>query len=728
MDNYPDDLLTGVFPLVFAVDSTLPAEGEKQQEQERQVQKDGAGSSGAEASPTTSTRSMFDRFLDAIASSLVEEDDGKNSDNRNRAHSLTDQPLSFLLSNMGEEESSSDDETTISDAGSAASKRFRMSLGSPSLSMPLKGGLLRTSSKSNTATAYAKSLGMEGFFRRARINAISTKHGFPPSKDGDGQENRTMQLNAARSAMAMNPTKGNAHRLRQILTEHPIDGILPFGWLEKHVHALPSVLLVVASLNLADLEFQRKQDDHLLETIEHLNESLASKRDCHVRIVCLTEFKGDPSMAVKINEWKARIEEETMLETSLIVVPDDLLQPSSGANCSEPIKELQLSLRSASWSYYQNQSRRAKRKLSMLGHEEQPNLLPLAIRYCFKIGIFYEFQLKHEKSLRYFNEAYRCLSNYYIHLQGELVTSPDMYNSPRKTKAHVNPQGEDTDNKAGGSPSGAGTNDTVADDGIEATLATATPPHTPRQDDGNVEISLVTEDDGETKALVESSPPNARRGDVRKFFDEMEHPPDMRHQCRTVADWLNFKLLQAGFLSSAFSQTEAGILAASAQWRRHGQVFMKRDDPSNPAWNHFAYITQQRHLISQLVERYPPKDVSSLTGLAKDEAMMRCSIWRNYAATAESVLRLGVDVRKAQAELGPTDAAKASASQSSLRGRYVGGFESEGLGPLLQEHAKNDHKGMQDGMIALCSYSPDRWCNDHLTSLFFMFGMCSLVR
>lgn len=674
MDNYPGDLLAGVFPLVFGVDSILRSDG----------QSGGDGGTTEDGSPSSfSTRSIFERFLDSMASSLMHNDannnsGGNNNDANRRSRIVSaEAPLSFLM--RSEEDDSSDEDDLQSIESGATSKRFRMSLGSPSLVMTPKKPVGRSSSSTKSIgreTSYAKSLSTEGFFQRARIISISTKHGFPPSKDSEGQENRALKLSLARSSMAMNPTKMNAFRLKKILDEHPIDGILPLGWLEKHVHALPSVLLVVTALHLADPEFQERQDTYLLENIEHLRESLASKRECHIRLVCLVEFQGDPSDPMKIDEWKNKMQRQTNLQISILFTPDDLLPPAAtpGANTSEAIRDLQSSVRDASWAYYKRQCRRLKRKLSVLGHEQQPNLLPLAVRYCFKIGIFYEFQLKHEKSLRYLSDAYSQLETYYRHLQGAYTAEAPINTA---TKSVVNPQ---------------------ADDEIEATLS-AVPPKTPSNADGGVEISLVDDGPGESKTLVES-PPNVPI-DVRRYFEDMEHPADMAHQCRAVADWLNLKLLQAGFLSAAYSQSEQGTLAASAQWRRHCQVFMKRDDVHNPAWNHWAFVAQQRHVMSQLVERYPPRDVMSLTGLAKDEVMMRCSTWRNYTAAAEAMLRLGVEIRKARQEGSGTNAG----DPTSLRGRFVGAFESEGLAPKLEELTKGDHTGtfkIDNSQICIC--------------------------
>ena len=131
----------------------------------------------------------------------------------------------------------------------------------------------RNSIGTNSAS-YARALSSEAFFQRSRILPVSSKHGFPPSKDPDGTKNRALVLSQARSSMAQGATGANALRLKNIIeNQRPIDGILPAGWLEKHVHALPSVLLVVTSLSSNN---QAPQNQHLIDTLEHLKYNLAS--------------------------------------------------------------------------------------------------------------------------------------------------------------------------------------------------------------------------------------------------------------------------------------------------------------------------------------------------------------------------------------------------------------------------------------------------------------------
>jgi hypothetical protein len=227
-----------------------------------------------------------------------------------------------------------------------------------------------------------------------------------------------------------------------------------------------------------------------------------------------------------------------------------------------------------------------------------------------------------------------------------------------------------------------------------------------KEEEAGVEVALADDEEDEQgeddtkesapleKKVLSSSIPL----DVRKLFTEIDPPFDMARQCRTIADWLNFKIVQAGLQSAAFSDLDAGVLAASAQWRRHCQVFLKHDDPREPNWSFWKYISQQRHAMSQLVERFPPRNVTSVGGMEKEEILMRCSPWRNYLAAAEAILRVGFEVRKALED--PTRYRK-EADVSDLRGRFVGGLDSDGCFPLLQEEAKRNHYGEPSSVDSL---------------------------
>jgi hypothetical protein len=669
MDAYPRDLLTGVFPLVFAVDSTIPnassvANGDELSQVPPGIKR------------TSSTRSLFDRFLDAIASHLSDNDE-HSVPKASPRRTGTDAFASLLRGDdmFGGADDSSDEEDVSVDTSS--NRRFRVGIGANTARVG------RSLSPQNQSTAFAKSLKLDGFFERARILSVSPRHGFPPSKDVTGQSNRALKLSQARSALAMNPTNANAIRLKRILERNPIDGIINAGWLEKHAAALPSILLVVTTLQITDKSAQDEQDAHLMETLEHLRESLASKRECTIRLVCLADTPDQPTTPAKVDEWISRTKKQCELtnsEVTMLHISHDLetAGPSSINTVASitSMQKLHREIRDASWVYYQSLCRRVKRKLNMLGHDNQPNLLPLAVRYSFKAGVFYEFLLKHTKALKYFYKSYRLLQTYYRYLLGKLLTSNATGANPLSSL--VNPQADDT--SAFESSSNNGNGDTEGDNestGVEVTLSSDAADH----DDLDDEIERVAS----SKTGPNSAPLN-----IRKIFTDMETPFDMSNQCRKVADWLNFKLIQAGLQSASFSDAYQGILAASNQWRRHCQVFLKHEDINQPLWGYWSFVSQQRLVMAQLVERFPPRNIASLSDAARDELVMLCSSWRNYAGAAEATLRLGVEIRKVSSPGRPPN----PNLKSMLRGKYIGSLGSEGFGLWLQEESKCDHRGM----------------------------------
>lgn len=677
MDTYPGDLLTGVFPLVFAVDAILPTST---------ASKDDETSSQLHTTPqpiiqrTSSSRSLFDRFLDAIASHLSENSEEDAAPKASPRRSGTDTFASLLRGDdmFGGGEDSSDDEDISMDS---SNRRFRVGIGSPSLAMAgmtsaRTARSISPHSLQPQSTAFARSLKLDGFFERARILSVSNRHGFPPSKDSTGQSNRALKLSQARSALAMNPTNANAIRLKRVLDNHPIEGILNAGWLEKHAAALPSVLLVVTSFQIYDKSAQDEQDAHVVETLEHLRESLASKRDCSIRLVCLADTPDQPTTPSKVDEWISRMKKDCDLprtDVTMLQIPHDLesSSPGSSTNVISPMQKLHREVRDASWVYYQTLCRRVKRKLNILDHDHQPTLLPLAVRYCFKIGVFYEFLLRHTKALKYFYKAYRLLQTYYRQLLDKsLVWNP-------VAVAVANAQVESIETNLAEKRYGL-TDDNDDTSGVEVALA-----------DTDHDRGLDDESDrlGSSKSQISTNVPL----DIRKIFTDINPPFDMSNQCRRVADWLNFKLLQAGFQSSSFSESDQGILAASAQWRRHCRVFLKHDDPNDPLWGFWSYVSQQRLVMSQLAERFPPRSFTSLSGLAKEELLMQCSAWRNYMAAAEAKLRLGVEVRNAVMDMDTMSTAPLP--KANLRGKFIGSMDSDGLGPWLHEESKRDHRG-----------------------------------
>lgn len=638
MDGYPDDLLAGVFPLVFAVDSILPADAsppplkseDGQDSTENAEQKEQAESTSPDAEvEKSSTRSLFDRFLDAIATSL-NEDEQDSPKPMNRTGSDT---IASLLRGEDKDDSSSDDED---DRSQDSSRR-----GSFRRSSPMSFRSNKKQPSVSNSLAYARVLSSESFFQRARILSISTRHGFPPSKDPEGSQNKTLQLSQNRVTIAHSATAANVHRLKSIIENQQTEGILPAGWLEKHVHALPSVLLVVTTLT-ADAKAQEAQNKHLLETMEHLTYNLAPKRMCHLHIVCLVD--DPPPSVLTMDAWLTLVKHHTELPSTSISLLSAKDLASDMATTSPLVRDLHATIRDASLSYYQKEARRAKHKHSILGHEHQPTLLPLAARYCFKIGVFYEFQLKHEKSLKFFSLAYRHVQAYYQFL---LSGSPPVEMNPQDMEVKT---------------------ETAADG-----------------DEVGIEVALADASDDE-----EEEAEDVPQAEMKRVISGEEAPNDMMHQCRAVADWLNFKLLHAGFMAVALGAKEEGLTAASWQWRKHAQVMLRiNEDPSNPAWNFWAYVAHQRLVMAQLVERHPPTDTT-----VPEEVLMRCSPWRNYLAAAEAELMLETEIRKeANVETSPTKHGQ------SLRKRFVGDLDSDGLSPKLAELSQQDHSGTSSQLL-----------------------------
>ena len=664
MESYPQDLLVGVHPLVFAVDAILPiVDSTSGSAGGRQISKSDS------ASPSSHRRSNFDRFLDAVAASLIDVDDpddpnsssspgagggggiGDRSHDRRRHVSLF----------RPEDDSSDDDDFEI---GSSPRQRR-----STSLSAGFYTGFGRRSVNASAAAttstllddstgkraSYAKALTHgQGFFTRARIEAVGVNHGFPPSKDPEGTDNLAF-------ALPLFLKERDPLKLSRLFQSHPLSGILPAGWLEKHVHALPSVILVVCTVTSNQKE-QGKQDKRLLDTIEHLKINLVPKRQCTIYVIGLLQDDVSVSQG---ETWSLSITNHMLDEESgpgsdppfrvtLLRESEDLQANDTGMPTSPALRRLHLTVRDASMMYYLGQARRTKEKLAKLtedkrrrGQEAPPRqLLPLVIRYCFKLAIFYEFQWKHEKSLRFMVEAYRHASDYYQYL---------------------------LDLSAGGLP-GSSSVSTNMEDALDATTMLS-PSHSVGDTGESFEV-----------ALNESSTHG------KKLWNSIVPPPpqDMIHQCRAVAEWINLKLLIAGFAS----HTEGGLLAGAYQWRQHCRLFATRRHSSalaaTPNWFEWSYIARQRLVMSQLVERHPPKALGDL-GNEYDEVLLRCSPWRTYESAVEATLRLARDIDEAKAN--KVCAEGTVEAQDPRRARYVGGLGSEGLEPELHELCQINHRG-----------------------------------
>lgn len=376
MESYPEDLLVGVFPLVFAVnaiyDPNNPNDDNGVASDPSNASKDGDNANSVAASPKN--RSDFDRFLDAMAGSLADEKDDAVDANAQLEFPpilATESPSSSRNVSLFRPDDDEMDESTDEDllidtdddeytstipGGAFGRSGRRTSSGANAMRLYAGFGLTRRSltggvgahSHSSNNTSYAKALQQgQGFFQRARIVSISTKHGFPPSKDPDGTKNVVFDLKQARASF---------QKTREIFTARPIQGILPAGWLEKHVHALPSVVLVVVKVSKAN---QAEQDSKLLNTVESLHHSLVPKRTCEIRVVGLVDDEIGVSYA---QQWSLDIsrqivdsnpnnpnnaQQDSSHQITLLRAGKDLRSGTDGFPTSAALKLLHRSVRDA---------------------------------------------------------------------------------------------------------------------------------------------------------------------------------------------------------------------------------------------------------------------------------------------------------------------------------------------------------------------------------------------
>jgi tetratricopeptide (TPR) repeat protein len=633
MESYPTELLLGVFPLVFCVDATLASKD--------------VAAGGTSGSPGNSGRSQFDRFLDTIAALLLDDPDTAKEPvlsspiSRQRSH---DEVMRGLF--RGEEgvvDSDHEDDLIfgmeggdIADVNSKPTRTFAKNLKFGGLGRDANAGAPRNSATRGSASKDGSNFGGtdfsfaktfqegQGFFQRARIVSISSRHGFPPSKDPQGEHGRIQEY-----------FLGKTLRKEAILAatqRRPLDGILPSGWLEKHAAALPSAIIVLAQVNSHTRRYE--QNSLLEETMRNIQISLATKRGCTIRVVGLVQEGISTQVAT---EWKQEMVQklEGHPPITLLDVADLQLDSVTSVN----LKLLHKSIHDASSRYYAAQARRTKQKLYDLGPARNtPFFLPLAIRYCFKIAMIYEFRWRHEKSLKYLAEAYRHVETYYRYLL----------------------QHRD--------PGSAGLND----------------PSTPDVDAPKIQLSNYgrSASDGSESDGVET--PIHHEDDLsRLLLNPPAIPDDMVLQCRVLADWLNFKILQSCFTS----HTDGGLLAASNQWRRHIQVFCnpRRSFVCSPdhAFVDWSFVAHQRMVASQLMERNPPR---AKLGGQLDESILRFLPGKSYEAAAEALLRLGNEVKKAA-----TRNQNTGTIVDAMRSRYVGGLDRNGYQPKLQEAMKIDY-------------------------------------
>jgi len=708
MESYPGELLVGVCPLIFCVDATL----EKKEER---------------------NRSQFDKFLDTIAitSSMVDGVDDyiheKGPMMQKVEEEQSDQEDGILLNGGGgvghdyphRRRSSGSRVTNESSSGSAPSSPKLHNSGSKARKgqspfskrtiPPLKTSKQKKKSGSSAnigievTPSFAEALKQgQSFFQRARIVSSSARHGFPPSKDPTGKSNRVIAITGMKFGQLPPqkfPTplqerkymKQAVSRLKSATQARPIDGILPSGWLEKHAAALPSVIVVVTQIHHPNGQTQQNQDKLLLEALENLQHSLAPKRKVEIKLVAVIQDGVSPIMA---DQWCQEMAQKlpSFLQGDLInsesiltvveerelrsVDEKDVLPPSISNPRTSPLPNLHQSIRRSSFRYYKNRAREIKGKLLRLRGPKgvtnrSPVLMPLLIRYCLKAAIFYEFQWKQDKSLKYMVEAYQLVESYYNYL---------LFWKDQRESGAVGDFRYDEDQQS-----------------EEMNLTDAT------KEELQLPVLESSEELGVGEGVEMSLPATASISSSSSLGDDFftgEEPPfvpdDMIHQCRAIADWLNFKILQMCMVC----HDKKGTIAASIQWQRHAKTFCcpRRSFLNSTAapWLDWSYVAQQRVVVSQLLERYPPRPLGDIWGTSGDvyaEDLLRCSSWRTYEAAAEALLKAGHRIRSVveKGGLSSLPLAGKGPQEGANRIRYVGCIDHEGFGPSFMEESKKRH-------------------------------------
>jgi hypothetical protein len=682
MDSlYPDDLRNALHPLVFVVSVIYT--------------NDESTSTGI-----SSSTSLYDRFFEAISASSTETSisasAGATTSVSNAATAshvntapkqLNSRNVSLFRGDDDDDENSSDedDEIFLESFGNGPNrKKTGHGFGFGRRNSNGRSASMADSSNSfdllhynvSTNTSFLKTLKCgQTFFDHARIVNISTRYGFPPSKDPEGTQNlafgcqnilkQTMRRGVGGSAATTAATAEREQELSALFRTYPITGIIPLSWLAKHVHALPSAIVVVCKVTSSQKD-QAEQDRRLFETIEHLQYSIVPKRQCSIQVVGLMKDEVSNEQGA---EWCRAITQDllednvkTPFTVTLLRSSTDLDENNSTKDNTEALQTLRGTIRDASHQYYRQQARRTKDKLHRLTDDQRKSgpppiqLTPLIARYCFKIATFYEFVMCYEKTFRFLMEAYRSIARYYLHLLMNSIQCPKQSDILKGVTYTVSPS----------------EGSTVIESNLLSSL-----PLSPTNVEA-VEVAVSADTTERPWSAFISSPPN-----------------DIAHQCRAVADWLNFKLLSLSLKTC----TDAGQLAAANQWRQHSRIFATRQHaaklPLLDSWFDWSYISRQRIVASNLMEQYPPK-VQGELGINLNEILVRCSPWRIYISAAEAVLCLAREVEQLKASKKyslPNDSSEKS-DVGIVRARYVGSLSTETLRGLFYRECAVAHREM----------------------------------
>ena len=503
---------------------------------------------------------------------------------------------------------------------------------------------------------------------------------------------------------------------------------------------------------------QAKLEQHLANTLDTLNGSCAKKRDCAIHLVCLVKTSGRGPVAPSPAEVERLASMRSICRLgSNSVTAVHYFEKDGNGNVTTSFFEsellsLQKAVRDESMLYYLTQVRRSKRKLSMLHHEKYVDLLPIAARYSIKIAIFYEFQSccddsRSAKSTKYWTQAYKFVSEYYRHLQRLCLESGKSQlrmgakkNALRQSNS-IRDVAFDHERTLESTQLESKYSLDTSDDGVPQTPKpdVPPPPPPPPEEEGGVEVAInYSPRAGTDGVTIGAKTPNGRKKSEKdddtattvneEYGVSQTHSKDMIHQCRGVADWINLKLLlqahsssmnalyssqldsNSGIVSDEFDG-DAKFSSLVSQIRKHCQVFLSRPcsltkqgegkldddkDVFDPVWNYWYYVSQQRLVLSQFLERH------SIPLSAKEdlnhEALVYSSTAKQYALAGEASLKMSYAIvrEKRRAEKLNNGKQKTGriGSTSDDKQRFVGGLSAFDLESKFQEECRRDHTGM----------------------------------
>lgn len=823
MDQYPKELIEGVSPLIFTVDAVL-------NKNKSPLSKTSVVSNAI----IDQQSSVFDLFYNGIASQKSIKDQMNSEGSLDPLAVTTTTPISSASPLKQDQKQQKPKSTTFSYFKSLQSSYNKK-----------HSKKIIPSSKND-------------FFSNAYIIPVSNRHAFPPSKDPTGNQNQNVQLSNklyksistpllkrqstatsssdysinngigsdasgnrnVRGNNSNNSSSNNVHlspsqrkAIYDVLSNNPIQGILPSGWIEKHVYALPSTLLFVTELDITSkqashdkggnlsststnnsnnnnstLYDQALLEQHLLETVENITSTMAKKRDAPIHVVVLVKVdkKEDINMMnssnnnhvtlmessekyilaqERVNSIKSVLRLNTKSITMLhyhVVAKEDSQEQMNDKSKSDKtdnkinmtmefnkkqFAKLQQNIYENSNLYYLTQARRFKRKYATLHHDKIYDLLPLAIRYCVKIAIFYEFQccslvhttnntttdsktskdtgstfkeeedekIKRDKSIKYWKEAYKNVVEYYNFLIGEEIEGITTSDSDEKRRSNFDQKVEKMQNKFG---------EMEKKDGDQTQSSPPPPVSASSPLPGGVEVALNSPSSGQGAVTIGAKTPKKDDNEVKMKKTLPKHSDDMIHQCRAVADWLNIKILiltmskTNGDIKNIFDNkiNMEEIIALGNQVKKHSQVFLSKpstlsfgyfnsdtkqgDYNKDPIWYFWRFIVHQRQVLSEFMEHHVNIPMNILAKILKNESQSQFSAAKHYAATGESLIQLGQSVmnevteRKKQSNIAKVvKRANTDINTPDNRQRYVGSLNNAELSELFDEELSTNHEG-----------------------------------